>query len=904
MHRLIALITLLGLALAQFDFDPSKPWFTLSTEHFDIIYHSGLERVASEAAIYAEDAYATLKAEFGDAPTRIKLVLSDQGDYSNGFSDPTTNTVGIFAAQFRSADTFNPRLGSWWQTVIFHEIAHAIDLTQVRGPAKDAQRIFGQIPAQTAIRPYPFIEGLVVYMKYKKLGQSRLNDSNTRMVLRQMVLDGKFPTLDEIRQAYSRSAWPPLGFLVYNYGAWLVQYLEVRFGPDAVRRFAEANAGMSAFKDFNAPFQQAFGVSLDQIYADFVKWLPSQFEGEIADIRSAGLTQATKLTTLGFYSETPSDGSAGLIYSHRSPLRSGVRLRVNESERELISGGGDFPQWSPDGRYVIFTGTAEASPYSVISDLYRLDNLTGETKRLTTNSRIYYARYAPDGKSAFVARNSVDGSSELAQVWFDQNSVQTLRLFPNQDGVIHSFAIAPDGKSLVMSLLKRGGFQDLYRYVPDTGQLTPLTQNRDVESDPVFSPDGKYVIYSADVNRVYNLYALRLEDGAAFQVTNLLGGAFSPTISFSKQQIIFSGYDSSGYNLYQIPYSPNTWKPVELSKETLPEFKPAEAARGQPYNSFNYLRPLYWSPSAGLTSLGSSFGVSAGVQFSATDPVGVQGYSVSAGVDSFFRGVFYDASYFFAGLGAPITLQVVGSGPENAQALGVSFYSSGSSMGVQYVRLDTLDQPAVTHQFSVGFSTTSSTSSDLFRSRTTATVVGSTFVRENNGVWQGKVRGVLGYSFRLPVEPSHVFSLKLAGGFTTSPLSVDAFDLGFSNDLVLYLGGSPSFWVRGYNAGRFRGQQAVVGSLEYRLPPFNIERGFGNWPLFFDDLSLSVFADAGVVGSPVDWNQVKVGIGAELRMTLSLFYLTSGSSVALGVAQGIGEPGPRVYLNLVLPAIP
>lgn len=904
MHRLAALVLFASIALAQFDFDPSKRWFSISTEHFDIIYHTGLERVASEAAIYAEDAYAVLKAEYGDAPPHIKLVLSDQGDYINGFSDPTTNTVGIFAAQFRDSDSFNPRLGSWWQTVIFHEIVHAIDLTQVRGPAKDAQRIFGQTPAQTGIRPYPFIEGMAVYMKYKKLGESRLNDANTRMYLRQMVLEGKFPSLDEIRQAYSRTAWPPLGFLVYNYGAWLVQYLEVRFGPDAVRRFAEANAGMSAFKDFNDPFLQAFKVSLDQIYADFVKWLPSQFEGEIARIRAQGLTQATRLTNLGFYSESPSDGPAGLIYSHRSPIRSGVRLRVNESERELVSGGGDFPQWSPDGRYVMFSGTSEVNAYSSIADLYRLDNLTGEIKRLTNGARAYYARYAPDGASAFVARNSVDGSTELARLWFDQNITQPLRPFSNQDGVIHSFAVAPDGKSLVIALLRRGGFQDLYRYTPDNGQLTPLTQNRDVEADPVFTPDGKYIIYSADVGRVYNLYALRLEDGAAFQVTNLLTGAFSPTISFSKQQIIYSGYDAWGYNLYQIPYNPNTWKPVELGKETLPEYKPLEPAKGQPYNSFNYLRPLYWSPSFGLATLGSTFGVSAGVQVSASDPVGVQAYALSAGIDTFFRGIFYDASYTFSGFGFPITLQALGSGPENIQAVGASFYSPGNAMRLQYARLDTFEEPAVTHQFSIGFASASTTSSDLFRSRAVFSGVGSTFVRQNNGVWEGKLRGALSYSFRLPLEASHLISLRVAGGLTTSPLSVDAFDLGFSSDPVLYLGSAPTFWVRGFDAGRFRGQQAVAGSLEYRLPPFNIEKGLGNWPLFFDDLSLSLFADAGVAGSPIDWNQVKVGLGAELRLSLSLFYLTSGSSVAFGIAQGLGEPGPRVYLNLVLPVIP
>ncbi len=204
MLRFLAVVLLVcSLALAQFD--PTQRWFTVRTEHFDIHYHSGLERVATEAAIYAEKAYALLVDDFEPPPGRISIVLSDVGDTLNGFASPANNLVGIFTGQFRSSDLFNPRLSSWWETVIFHEIAHIFDLSQVRGPLKDRTRIFGQLPAQSAVKPFPFVEGTVLYLKHKKLGESRLNDATTRMMLRQMVLSGRLPSLDEIRQAYSRS---------------------------------------------------------------------------------------------------------------------------------------------------------------------------------------------------------------------------------------------------------------------------------------------------------------------------------------------------------------------------------------------------------------------------------------------------------------------------------------------------------------------------------------------------------------------------------------------------------------------------------------------------------------------------------------------------------------------------
>jgi hypothetical protein len=901
MLRFLAVVLLVcSLALAQFD--PTQRWFTVRTEHFDIHYHSGLERVATEAAIYAEKAYALLVEDFEPPPGRISIVLSDVGDTLNGFASPANNLVGIFTGQFRSSDSFNPRLSSWWETVIFHEIAHIFDLSQVRGPLKDRTRIFGQLPAQSAVKPFPFVEGTVLYLKHKKLGESRLNDATTRMMLRQMVLSGRLPSLDEIRQAYSRSTWPYLGFLVYNYSAWLVQYLEVRFGPDAYRRFTEANAGMLAFKDFNEPFLKAFGVSLDQIYAGFVRWLPGQFEGEIARIRAEGLTPAQKLSTLGFFSEGPADSANGLVYAHASPLRSGLRIIVNENERELLNGPAQHPEWSPDGRYLLFTTSSATSPYFVASDLYQYDRLEGRVKRLTQGERVYYARYAPDGKSIFLAKNTPDGSTELARYFIELGRIQPLRRFPYQDGVIHSFAVAPDGHSLVLALLRRGGFQDLYRYTLETGALAPLTQDRNVDSDPVFSPDGRYVIYSSDVHRVYNLYAYRLEDGAVFQVTNLLTGAFQPTFSHSKQQIIFSGYDETGYNLYQLPYNPSAWKRVELPREPLPAFKPAEAANGEPYNPFHYLRPLYWLPIAGVGVEGFGLGVS----FAASDPVGLHAYAVGAGFDSSLRGVFYDLAYQYTGLGFPLVLQAVGAGRDSAQAVGASFWSPQGSLGLQYVRSDVLEpaldpnQNTVTHAFSVRLSGASTTASDLFRSRSSLSAVGTAFTREGSPDWRYRVQGALGFQFRLPLEASYVIGLRVGGGFTTSPLALDGFDLGA---WPLVAGGQPLLAVRGFAPGQLRGQQALVGSLEYRLPPWSLERGLGNWPLFFDDLSLSVFLDAGAAGSPLNLSQTRFSLGAELRLGLTLFYLAPGGSVALGGAQGFGEPGPRFYLSLVLPGL-
>ncbi|MDX2006400.1 MAG: hypothetical protein SFU83_14075 [Meiothermus sp.] len=901
MRRSLAFFALL-LASALAQFDPSRGWSTIRSEHFDIHFHAGLERVAPEAAVYAEQAYAILSAEFEPPPGRVSIVLSDVGENLNGFANPTTNVIGIFTAQFRSSEVFNPRLGSWWQTIIFHEVAHIFDLNQTRGALKERTRILGQIPAQSAVKPWPFIEGVAVYLKYKHLGESRLNDAMTRMAIRQMVLSGRFPSLDEIRQNYSRRDWPYLGFLVYNYSAWLVYYLEVRFGPDAYKRFSDVNGGLVSTKDFSVPFEQAFKVSLDQLYADFVNWLPSQFEAEIASIRQTGVTQAERLSSLGFFASSPDDSTSGLIYHHLSALRNGLRLIKDGQDRELFAGEAGSAQWSPDGKSVIYTATGPTSAYSSNADLYLYDLATGARKALTNGERVYFARYAPDGKSIFVAKNEPDGSTRLARYFIDLDRLQPFRDFPHQDGVIHSFTVSPRGDVLVLSLLRRGGFQDLYRYVPQTGELTALTQDRNVDADPVFSPDGRYVLYASDLNRVYNLYAHRLDDGAVFQVTNLLTGAFSPAVSADRRRILFTGYEGGGYNLYQMPYSPDSWKRVEPKREPLPAFTPAEPARSETYNPFAFLAPRYWLPSGGLYLDSTGFGGSLGVSFSASDPVGIHAYSVSAGFDSFLRGAAYNLGYQFAGLGTPLILQASGLGIENAQSVGTRFWSPTGGLEAQYLRADEViseinaGRTTLSNTFSLRLNQFGGTASDLYRTRNALSVVGSVFNYSDRPDWYYALRGALSVQIRLPTETPQSFGLRVAGGLTTSPLRTDAIDLGLP---LAFAGGLPVLAVRGFGIGQLSGNRAVTASLEYRLPPWNLERGLGNWPLFFDDLGLSVFADAGVAGrDTLDFGQTRFSLGAELRMTMTLLWLAPGSSVAVGVAQGLGEPGARFYFNL------
>jgi len=92
-----------------------------------------------------------------------------------------------------------------------------------------------------------------------------------------------------------------------------------------------------------------------------------------------------------------------------------------------------------------------------------------------------------------------------------------------------------------------------------------------------------------------------------------------------------------------------------------------------------------------------------------------------------------------------------------------------------------------------------------------------------------------------------------------------------------------------------------MSSLEHRILLFDIDRGIGTLPFFFQRLHLALFVDGAVSGYPRNGPRLKqwgVGVGAELRLDIVLAYYLP-MTVRLGYAHGWGQSGiDNVFLLL------
>lgn len=894
--------------------DPDLQWQTITSDHFRVHFHEGLAGVAFETIEIAEEAYAVIKEEFGYAPDSFDVVILDAFDFPNGSANPLYDGIVLITSHYRLSDWANIRLDSWWRMLIFHELVHAIELDMNNGIPKVIRQIFGKISVPNLIKPIPFTEGLAVYEKFKYLGESRLNDSRTQMIIRQMIIDNKIPDFEDIKQTYSSTSWPTPGFLVYNFGSWLMRYIEETFGDDAMRRFDEANSSnimnLLFTSDLNETIEKTFEVSADELYEGFRHWLRNQYKENIQQIQSEKLTRPVKLTSTGFVTTHPawSPNDEWIAYTHGGPGRGGLRLvsPEGENDHEIANGAGvSFPTWSNNSRFLVYRKIDYNSSHNIHSDLYLYDVERNSERRLTTGARAYFARFSPDGTSIYFAKNhGRDGSTALAKLDLETDEISIIYEFDSGDETLHSFSLSPDGDQIALALTKRGGYQDLYLMPIRGGALTPITQNKDQVSDPTWTADGEYILFSADPNRVYNIYAYELATENFFRVTNVISGAFYPTISPDGYEIAFGGYEGSGYDIYKIPYDPSTWSQVELAQETIPEWGgyPAHEMSFVPYNAFSHLKPRAWLPIP--LEDGNGFGA----WIFGLDPLFKFNYGLIVGWNMLHEELYYEFAVTVQN-SFPTSI-LLNSGPEgHSESINFNIPLSTSFFGSQTLNLgysrenshptnqdDEIDfeiEKSKTESVSVTYSHNSTWRDDLFADAMNLSVGTRLWKHEFGKNWYKRV--VLNWteSIRLPVLQTHVFQTNVKAGWTDGSEEQDNFELG---------GQDEEFPLRGFEVAKFSGSQVARGSIEQSFHLLSLERGIGHWPVFLDDLGLNVFLDAGVAGDQLSLHDLKLGFGLEFTLRSTISYFLPIELIA-GIAQGIGEEQPLFYFGFSVPGL-
>ncbi|MBN2103485.1 PD40 domain-containing protein [bacterium] len=541
-------------------------WKTIETEHFFVHFHRGTDRTAALVAKIGEEIYDPITTLYQyDPDTKIHFVIKDYNDYANGAAFYYDNKIEFWAPAvldfpFRGTH-------SWLRNTITHEFSHMISLGAARkfsrqipvfyfqwlGYEKEKRKdvIHGypntlvSIPYPGTIAPMWFAEGLA---QYQRAGLDYETwDTHRDMLLRTAVLAGKAHDLNDMGYFGKNSLGNER---VYNQGYGFTKYLASNYGESGLRDVTRAMHKKLRI-NFSKAAEEVLGKSDRELYNEWMSWLNTNYSKNtrtIRENRQRGWLMDQK-GIANFYAAWSPDGWKIAYLSNRgrdyltqrslwvADMKTGRRTKIMSGVTSSVS-------WSSDSKQLIYAKHDLNSKKCQYFDLF-IYNLESEQERqITRSKRARQPDWSPDGSIVCVVEQ--DGCSNLALVSPAGGDFRQITRF-HQGESIHLPRWMPDGR-IVFSMNEKNLGRDI-AMIDSSGQnLTFPIQTEFDERDAWPDPEGRVLYYASDRSGIFNLYCRNLTTLEDTLLTNVIGGAFLPSVN-KRGQCVFSRFDADGFKL-------------------------------------------------------------------------------------------------------------------------------------------------------------------------------------------------------------------------------------------------------------------------------------------------------------------------------------------------------------------
>ena len=923
---------------------PDAEWRTIATPHFRVHFEPAAEEVARRAAASAESAYVALARELVPPRGIIELVVSDDVDFSNGYTTTfPTNRIVVYAQPPVDEPSLR-NYSDWMALVVTHELTHVFHLDRSRGAWRALQGIFGRNPYlfPAAWEPRWMSEGIAVYYESRITGSGRIVGTAHRAIVRAVALGSRTPSLSGL--SVSRTRFPG-GESVYIYGSLVMDELAREKGAGSVPAFIERSSHAFPFM-YNRVAKKEFGESFKDLLravrdSSFTRLQPTTAATPLRDWRPLvtgfDLIRAPRWRDgrIVFAGDAGRETAGAYELSVAGTLRR-IGRRVGAQPNVPLADGS------------LLTAQLEFSgPAEIRSDLYvqrgrRLHRLT-HGQRLT----------APDARAdgEIVAVQGDPGTTVIVRVSRDGQRVHPI-VMASLDTQWAQPRWSPDGRMIAAVRLVHGGrSQVVVLDTAGTVRRIVADEQGSVSASPSWGRDGSTLWFASDRTGTSEVWVATIpaDDSAPVTLARVSDAvtAFSdpePAAGGGRIAAVRLGGDGMTLGSGVPAPADSAGPPREAPPAMPPAAAPRDSSRSHPYHAARQLVPRYWIP----TLYTSDHALVVGGTTSGSDVVGRHAWIASVEASTRRNEQGGGFGYAWAGLGRPVLQLGASQGWDGAGSIVRPNGDAAGTLrrrtrllqaGLSATRPRTRNYLAATAAGGVELRDYATDPGDLLTAlrddyfRTThrrpfallglagtnvqrpsrsisaedgltATVSGERLWDrdERRGAHTRAIGSIAGYrSLDLPGYAHHVLALRTAGGWTDSEDGSDLSVGGMSSEPLgsgsLTLGGTRDFPVRGYSSGALSGTRAVSATVEYRAPLTFPSSGLGF--LYFDRTSMAVFADAatawcggpartaGTCGGRLNPGTPIASVGAEWVVDLAIIY-DSPLSLSIGYAQPVG----------------
>ena len=625
---------------------PQQTWKTRRSEHFELHFPAGFEDQATRALNIAEQVHTDLVPFFGQSPEQpTVMVLEDDVDYSNGWATPLPYAqIRLFASppdDVSGLETYD----DWLHLLIRHEYVHILHMEMSAGLPEQGRGVLGRhvLTFPHAMTPSFLLEGLAVYLETNpEMGYGRLQGTLYDMQMREEVVSGQFAPLTQV--VVPNRDWPRNK--AYLYGAFFIDFLVRHYGQDTLQAWLKHYSRMPVpYLTLDSSFRRFFGGSLLALWQRFEHDMNERYASEAEQLNRV----ATPYQTLP---SVPWGLQVNQVLGHEL-----YRLEANGEDAQALwrydvsqtpvqktrlfdVRGVRYFDISAAGKIAAIRLLANAD-LRVEGDIFLLDDDGNET-RLTQGLRARRLQWLPQ-EQGFVVSRIQGGHSELLTVDLDGH-IKTL--WRGEYGeVIGDMDMSRDGQRLVAALKPDNQTWNLAIYELASGRWQALTATRSIEAAPRWL-DQERILYNADYDGQYNVYALHLSSGEVTQWTRESSGAFRPVPVAG--QVSYQRYSADGYvpvmNGQTTPVATRSLHDLRGNTGFSPvAANPIQQHGDRAYSPWSTLSPTAWYPSFGYQS-GQWL---TNVMIPGTDALGKHYYILNVGYESRYRSVPASLLYLY-----------------------------------------------------------------------------------------------------------------------------------------------------------------------------------------------------------------------------------------------------------------